>query len=376
MSGIEIVSVRAVPVSVPTAWSLVSNLGVQRTSDYALVIVRAADGTVGVGEISLIWHGGGAVLAPVVNDLVAPRLIGRDAWQLTDLIAQVRECLQFGWHSLTAVAAIEMALLDLLGKTIGQPVVNLLGGAAHDRLRASMSLSIGPVDAVLDEAELWLQRGFRAFKVKSGSDVQHCVDTVAALRERYADDVTLRVDLNMALRQPKAGVRQLDRLCELGVISIEQPCPPDDLDGLRWLREHVAAPIMADESVWSLADATRVLRAGAVDLVNIYVSEAGGLREAGKIADASLAAGVGIAVGSMPELAVGTSAAQHFAFSRPELDHPSDLVGHLYHADDVVHHSLSVDDGWVIAPTAPGLGVAVDPVRLERYATADPGDLR
>jgi muconate cycloisomerase len=78
-------------------------------------------------------------------------------------------------------------------------------------------------------------------------------------------------------------------------------------------------------------------------------------------------AGVGVAVGSMPELAVGTSAAAHAAFSAPAVDHPSDVAGHLYHVDDVVTHSLRIEDGLLLPPAGPGLGVELDEERLERY---------
>ena len=78
-------------------------------------------------------------------------------------------------------------------------------------------------------------------------------------------------------------------------------------------------------------------------------------------------AGIGVAVGSMPELGVGTSAAAHAAFSAPRLDHPSDVAGHLYHADDVVAHSLRIEHGMLLPPTGPGLGVELDDEKLARY---------
>jgi muconate cycloisomerase len=84
-------------------------------------------------------------------------------------------------------------------------------------------------------------------------------------------------------------------------------------------------------------------------------------------------AGAGVAVGSMPELGLGTSAAAHAAFSAPRLDHPSDVAGHLYHADDVVTHSLRIEDGMLLPPAGPGLGVELDEERLARYRVDAPG---
>jgi L-alanine-DL-glutamate epimerase-like enolase superfamily enzyme len=124
---------------------------------------------------------------------------------------------------------------------------------------------------------------------------------------------------------------------------------------------------MADESVWGPGDAWDVLRRGAADILNVYVSESGGPTRMRQTMDLCAIAGASVAVGSMPELAVGTAAAAHAAFSAPRLDHPSDVAGHLYHADDVVAHSLRVESGHLWPPAGPGLGVELDEERLDRY---------
>jgi len=151
------------------------------------------------------------------------------------------------------------------------------------------------------------------------------------------------------------------------VISVEQPLPAGDLEGMRFLRERSPIPIMADESVWGPADAWEVLRQGAADILNVYVSESGGPSRARQTIDLCSLAGAGVAIGSMPELGLGTSAAAHLAFAASRLDQPSDVAGHLYHADDVVVHGLRIEAGDLLPPPGPGLGVELDEEKLERY---------
>ncbi|HEX4812996.1 MAG TPA: enolase C-terminal domain-like protein [Nonomuraea sp.] len=369
----KVTRLRAVPVSVPLREPFTSALGTQATSDYGIVLAETDDGALGLGEISLVWHGKGAALCDVVNTVLAPAVVGSDPFELTRFEAVAERVLTFGRHSLTAVAGVEMALLDLAGQAAGQPVYNLLGGLARDRVPLSMSLPIAPVPEVLARARELTARGFRTLKVKGAGDHDLLVAAVAALREEHGPALGLRVDLNMACRLAKDAIRLVRRLEPYDVLSVEQPLPPADLDGMALLRAAANVPIMADESVWSVGDAWNALRAGAADLVSVYVAEAGGVRAARRVADLCAAAGVGVAVGSMPELAIGTAAAAHLAFSVPRLDHPSDVAGTLYHADDVVTADLTVEDGFLLPPTGPGLGVRLDPDRLAAYTIKSPG---
>lgn len=364
----EITSLRAIPVRVPTAAESVrSALGRYDACEFSIVIVETDAGVRGLGEVSLIWHGNGARLASMINELVAPRLVGVDPFELTSAMAIVHDVFQFGRHSRTACAAVEMALLDVQGKASGQPVVKLLGGACADRLPLSMSLSIAAVPDVLQQARGFVSDGFRTVKVKCGRDVDYAHAVVAALRHEFGEELAIRVDANMACPTAAEALRLARRLEPFEILSLEQPLPPDDLDGLARLRLKTDIPIMLDESVWSPADCWRAVRAEAADLVNVYVAEAGGIHPARQIGTVCRLAGVGVAVGSMPELAIGTAAAAHFAFSQPTIDHPSDLAGFRYYRDDVVRHQLRIEDGYLYAPQEPGLGVELDEDRLRRY---------
>jgi muconate cycloisomerase len=361
----RITDVQAIPIGVPLRFDFKSALGTLTTSEYGLVIVDTDAGVRGLGEIAVIWHGNGHPLCRLIGDLFAPALRGTDPFEVTRLHGLARELVPFGRHALTAVAALDMALLDIQGKALGRPAYDLLGGLARDRVELSMSLSIGPSDDVLKQARKLVEAGFGTLKVKAAEAAD--LDVTHVLRREFGPELKLRVDLNMACTSAKEALRLIHGIAAANVISVEQPLPPGDLDGMAFLREHSEIPIMADESVWGPDDAWELLSRRAADIVNVYVSESGGPTRMRQTMDLCALAGAGVAIGSMPELGLGTSAAAHAAFSAPRLDHPSDVAGHLYHADDVVTHSLRVEDGMLLPPTGPGLGVELDEEKLERY---------
>jgi muconate cycloisomerase len=361
----QITQVQAIPVAVPLAFDFKSALGVLTVSEYGIVVIDTDEGVQGLGEISVIWHGNAHPLCRLVDEVLAPALLGLDPFEVTRLHELAHELVPFDRYALTAVAALDMALLDIRGKVLARPAYDLLGGLARDRIELSMSLSIGPVENVLAQARTLVDRGFRTLKVKAAGAGD--VDLVHVLRDELGPTVKLRVDLNMACSSAKEALALICAVASAGVISVEQPLPAGDLAGMAFLREHSRIPIMADESVWSPRDAWEVLDRRAADIVNVYVSESGGPTRMRHTMELCALAGAGVAVGSMPELGLGTTAAAHAAFSAPRLDHPSDVAGHLYHAGDVVAHPLRIEDGYLLPPAGPGLGVELDADRLEHH---------
>lgn len=365
----KIRSIRAVPVRVPLRTPLITALGTIDASHYTILILTTDDGDTGLGEVSLIWHGNGARLSRDVVDVLEPVVRGLDVFDRTATMAAAADAFQFGKHTLTVLAAFDMALLDVQGKILGRSVIDLLGGAARERVPLSMSLSIAPLDDTIAEARAYVGEGFRTVKVKGARDVARTTEVVAALRREFGPSLGIRVDLNMALRTAKEALRAIRSLEPYDVLSVEQPLPPDDLAGMAFLRTNCAVPIMADESVWSPADAWRAVEAQAADIVNSYVSEAGGIDAAMRIASLCDLAGIGFSIGSMPELGIGTAAAAAVAFAAPRLDHPSDVCGFRYHADDVVAHDLTIVDGDLLPPTGPGLGCTLEEEKLQKFMT-------
>jgi L-alanine-DL-glutamate epimerase-like enolase superfamily enzyme len=351
-------------VSVPRRAPFRSALGISTGSSFGIVRVKTAEGVVGLGEISMIWNGDGAALCPVVNDLIAPTLIGLDAFDITRAHQLMDAAVQFSRAANPAKAAVDIALYDLIGKLLETPVYNLLGGRVRETVPLSMSIHIAPIPDMVAQAKEAFAGGFKGIKIKVGVDPRHDLEAATAIREALGPEATIRVDANMGWRSRREALSMIEALAPLHIHSVEQPLPADRIEDLAWLRKESSIPIMVDESVWGPDDAQRVIDARAADIINVYVSEAGGLRNASRIFAMAEISGIACTIGSMPELGIGTAAQMHLAVAMPELLAPSDVCGVLYNAESLIMETLPITDGLAGAPSGPGLGVTLDEARL------------
>jgi muconate cycloisomerase len=353
-----------VPVRVPRIAPLKSALGTSVTGSFGIVEVETDGGITGLGEISMIWNGEGETLCPTVNQVLAPALIGHNAFDINRAHQIMGHTVQFSRAANPAKAAIDMALYDIVGKALGTPVYNLLGGRVRAAALLSMSIMVAPIEEMLAQAQAAIERGFAGVKVKVGTDPAHDVESVSAIRKRLGPKAVIRVDANMGWHSTRHALTQFEALAPFNIHSVEQPLPADRIEDLAWLRQRSPMPIMVDESVWGPDDAARVIRAGAADIINVYVSEAGGLRNAARIFAMAENAGIACTIGSMPELGIGTAAAMHLAVAMPELLDPSDVCGVLYSKETLIEEGLPIENGHAGAPDRPGLGVTLDHARL------------
>lgn len=354
----------AIPVRVGRPAPFKSALGTHGVSEFGVVRVMTDEGIEGLGEISMIWNGDGAAYCPMVSRRLAPAVLGMSPFEISRALAAMDEAVQFSQAASPAKAAVEMALYDIAGKALGAPVHTLLGGRVRDAALLSMSISIGPVADMAGQARDYVARGFRAVKVKVGVDPEHDIAAVAGIREAVGNGVTVRVDANMGWRSVKDALDVIEHMRRYRIHSVEQPLPSNRIAEIAELRAHSPVPIMVDESVWGVDDAYRVLQARAADIINVYVSEAGGLRNAMRIFALAEAAGVQCTIGSMPELGIGTAACAHLAAAATHLCDPSDVCGVLYHAESLVHEPFDIRDGRITFSNRPGLGVTLDEERL------------
>jgi muconate cycloisomerase len=366
----RIARVGATPVSVPRIAPLKSALGVSSSGSFGIVEVETDGGIIGLGEISMIWNGDGAALCPMVNELLRPALIGQSAFDINAAHLSMNKAVQFSRAANPATAAIDMALYDIVGKVLSTPVYNLLGGRVRDTAPLSMSIMIAALDEMVAQARAAIGRGFAGVKVKVGIDPVHDIESVAAIRKALGPAATIRVDANMGWHSTRQALTQLEALAPLRIHSVEQPLPADRIEDLAWLRQRSPMPIMVDESVWGPDDAARVIRVGAADIINVYVSEAGGLRNAARIFALAEAAGIACTIGAMPELGIGTAAQMHLAVAMPELLGPSDVCGVLYNAESLITETLPIENGRAGAPDGPGLGVTLDRTRMRALTGA------
>jgi len=360
----KISAIEAIPVRVPRPQPFKSSLGIHQVSENAIVQIHTDQGLIGLGEASSIWDRQGRGESDAINDLLAEQLVGCDPFRIRDIADRMDQVLH---RSFPAKAGIEMALYDLVGKAYGVPVYQLLGGLVRDRVMLSHSLPMGEPEEIAARARYLADQGYKTLKAKIGRDIEADFSVLQALRNELGNEITLRADANMGWSSAKEAVRNIEKIAVFELELVEQPLPPDDLDGLRFIRERVDIPIMADESVWTPADAMNCIRCQAVDIFNVYVAEAGGLGAAARIFAIAEAAHLPCIIGSMPELGIGTAAQAHLAFAMPNLGYASDINGCLYHSGDVISEKLPIEDGYILPPSGPGLGISLDEAALAEY---------
>jgi L-alanine-DL-glutamate epimerase-like enolase superfamily enzyme len=242
-----------------------------------------------------------------------------------------------------ARAALSAALHDLVGKRLGQPLWRLWG---LDAARApSSSFTIGLDTAEQMRVKVAEAAPYPILKIKLGTDRDEAI--LRAVRD--ATDKPLRVDANAGWTRERA-LQMLPVLKEYGVEFLEQPLPPDDLEGIAAVRRRGVLPVVADESCIVATDIPRL--AGAVDGINIKLAKCGSLREALRMIATARAHGMLVMVGCMIESSLGITAAAHVT---PLVD-AADLDGAALTANDPFV-GATIDGGKIRLPSGPGLGV-------------------
>lgn len=312
------------------------------TPHVGLGISAPDEGVTGESPAQALW---------ALREVVEPLLVGADPLRRAVLTEALRDALP---KNPSVRAAVDMALHDLLGKAAGLPVWRMLGGY-RSSIATSVTLFIGDTADTVVRARAFADQGFRALKLKGGVDVDADVERVLAVRAAIGPKIGLRFDANQGY-SPAQAIDFHKRTQSAELALIEQPTPAEALSALRQVTGKVAVPVMADESILSLADAFLLAKGEFVDMMNIKLVKVGGLDAALLMNSVGRAAGLEVMVGCMDEAALSIASGVAFALSRRNVEF-ADLDGHLDLLDDPTTGCLRLEEGVLFPSEEPGFGL-------------------
>ncbi len=359
-------SVEAIPYRIPMRKPLEFASGRVDEIEHVLLRVRTSDGIVGIADIPPRPYTYGETqqsIIAVITRVFTPLLLGISALD--------RGAIHRGMHrtvgNFTAKAGVDVALWDIMGQAMQQPVHRLLGGAAES-VRVSHMVGFADPLQMVEEAERVREKyGITTFKVKVGRrPFRADVDVVRALREHFGTEVELYLDANRGWSAAES-MRVLDLVSDLDITFFEEPCDAAEVLGRRRLVTHSTVPVVADESAPSLADAARELTTGGATAVSVKVARSG-FTEAQKIFALAEGLGVEAIVGNQIDSQIGTRGSVALAAGVNYAGrHAAELSNFLDMADDLIAEPLQIMGGTIAASLEPGVGAKIDEDKLRKY---------
>lgn len=360
---LESVTVRR--MTLPMLTPFTTSFGTQTHRD--LLFVEAHSGGVtGYGECvalaePLYSEETTSTCALVIQDYILPRLQGLEISHPREVSAALSPLKRNNM----AKAAVEGAIWDLWAKREDQSLAQSFGGT-KDAVEVGLSIGIKPTDAdLIDTVGAAVDAGYKRIKIKiaPGRDLQ----MMRAVRAEFPDAV-LMADANSAYTM--ADLELFQALDELDLLMVEQPLAHDDIVDHRHLQAAIRTPVCLDESIHSAEDARQAIELGSCRIINIKIGRVGGIAESLKIEQLCRQHGIDVWCGGMLETGIGrahnVAIASLEGFTLPGDTAPSAR----YWAEDIIEPEVTMDDGLVAVPTAPGLGFAVRQELLEELTVS------
>jgi len=322
-----------------------------------IVEIHTDEGAIGYGEAPPTGRVTGDTKGAIVGamrDHLIPALMGRSVEDFNELLDLTQGAIQ---HNTSAKAAMEIALYDLFGQMLNAPVYRLLGGSGAP-ITTDITISVNEPDEMVRDSLNAVSRGYKTLKIKVGNDAAKDMARMKAIRAAIGNEVALRIDANQGWK-PKEAVRLLNEMEDAGlqIEFVEQPVHQADVEGLRYVREHVAIPVMADEAVYSPRDVAVLIQQNACDLINIKLMKTGGIKNALAICALAETYGVECMIGCMLEAKVSVNAAVHLASAKNRVITKVDLDGPVLCATDPIEGGAIFNEALISLPDTPGFGI-------------------
>lgn len=382
----EISAVSAFPVSVPLLDKedggiapYVTNHNELSVVDRLVVRVDTDEGISGWGEMRTFLNP--SVTKTVIEEGIAPLVIGRSPFE----VESFRRALFVEYFSPDVFfAAVETACWDILGKSLGRPVFELLGGwtaptsetrrrhpdyTAARTIDVAYCLGILPPDDSRSFAAEVHDQGYSVLKTKAGRDWRQDVARIKAMHDEVDGRLDFRLDPNQGWRLDEA-VRVCAVLEDAGIYLeyVEQPIRVDSPTSLAKLRERTRQPIAINEDTYIPHNLQQFATAGAIDVAVLDLTPLGGLTGLRQAAGVAEDANIPFTHHCAFDLGIRTAAILHAVAGIPGFSLPIDSAYYAWE-EDVLADPLTIEDGSIVVPSGPGLGIDVDVDKLEEYRT-------
>ena len=365
ITDIKAIRLRA---TIPTEGQVFSRSGVRNTRSTTLVQIETDEGITGLGSCS----GNGELIEVIVSKVLKPLLIGMDPTQIEEIWdkAYVRGGhKEFGTRGIGVVAlsGVDVALWDILGKARGVPLYQLLGGKSRDKVPVyATALYPEEPQKVAKKARSFAQQGFHGVKIKVGFDLDQDIRIVRAVRQELGKDFVVMTDANQGYTVDIA-LKAAEAFADCGAFWLEEPRFVEDIAGHALLREKGKMAIAVGENLHTCYAFENFVVRGAVDFLQPDVARAGGITEVKKIAAMGAAHKVPVSFHTWGD-GVALAASVHLSAALKEcivmeLDYTYNPL-----RAELLREPLEVENGFLIPPDKPGLGVELDPSALEKFA--------
>jgi len=353
---------------IPSEGQVFSRSGVRSTRSTTLVQVETHEGISGIGSCS----GNGELIEVIVGRVLKPLLVGMDPMEIDEIWdrAYVRGGhKEFGTRGIGVVAlsGIDVALWDILGKVRGVPLYQLLGGKCRDKVPVyATALYPEEPSKVAKRARVFADQGFHGVKIKVGFDLDKDIRIVRAVREELGTEFVIMTDANQGYSVDVA-LKASDAFADCGAYWLEEPLFVEDIEGHATLREKGRTPIAVGENLHMSYSFENFIERGAVDFVQPDVARAGGITEIRKISALAAKRNVPVSFHTWGD-GVALAASVHLSAALRdgivmELDYTYNPL-----REELLREPFKVENGYLIPPEKPGLGIELDQEALQRFA--------
>jgi L-alanine-DL-glutamate epimerase-like enolase superfamily enzyme len=330
------------------------------TSKAGLILrIETDDGLVGWGEAPQRWIEG-KPFDGSEGQFVLERLRGWDPFDVERLY------LEGGIDDVFLLSGVEMAFWDLMGKATRRPLYQLLGGAVRSKdIELAACMGIQPYDRAGEIARLYVEMGFSTLKTKAGRDAKEDLEMVRGVRDAVGDKLKLRIDANMGYA-PQEAFNLAKDLEPYALEYFEQPVPMYEIAAAAEIRSRTSTPVGLNESVTTLDMVMEIIGHGAADVLLPDTYQCGGILAVKKVAALAQAAGIPCVMHCAHDLGPKTAAMLHIVVSSPIFTLANDCTYYGL-VDDIITSPFPIERGHMRVPEGPGLGIEIDPAKLERY---------